>query len=198
MGTQTTSQGAPGAPMNRAMRRALRHTKEPRRQREQFAPGHNPVHAAIDNATTLTQREREKIMVPLRMAFDALRRGVATYAEWGTVCSAITMAQAIEAKGVVKGLHEHLATAERACDAVWQRVTTDPDGEAWGRRTTLYFDEISALSEAIDLHDFQLQHLSVREIHAAKALAMRNVRAAGGLVVGAAAEIPQPTQEQLL
>jgi hypothetical protein len=198
MGTPTTSQGAAAPAINRAMRRALRHTKQPRRERNVRVPGHNPVHRAIANATLLTQPERDELMQPVRDGFQALRQGVATYAQWAAVSTGISVALTIEKIGTVRGLREHFEAAERALDAVYARVTGGAEGIAWGRRSTLYFDEIAALREAIDLHDFQLQNLSAREIHEAGRRTVQDARAAGAFIAPNAAALSQPVQEKLL
>lgn len=198
MGTHTNAAAQDGAPMNRALRRALKHAKEPRRQRNVKVPGHNPVRVAIANACALTQAERDELMQPIREAFAALRQGVATYQQWAALCTGISVALSIEKLGVVRGLQEHLEAAERAALAVYDRVTSDPNGPTWGRRTTLYFDEIAAIREAIELHDFQLQHLSAREVVEAGRRTVQDARAAGAYIVNTADELNQPTQERLL
>ncbi|HSW13380.1 MAG TPA: hypothetical protein VLI06_11110, partial [Solimonas sp.] len=69
----------------------------------------------------------------------------------------------------------------------------------WGRSTTLYFDEIAALREAIHLHDYQLRQLSAAELQAAVDQVRRNVRAAGGREIAAPSQsLPVPSQHPLL
>jgi hypothetical protein len=199
MGTQTLEQGqAPG--LNRQMRRlqmrAQRKRGPVRRPREIMA---NAAEVVANRASLLTQPERERCLSPARDGFKALREGVATFDQWAGVSSAVTMALAIEDQGKVRGLREHFEAAERALDAVWQRVEDHPGGASWGRRTTLYFDEIAAIREAVHLHDFQLQHVSVSELHQATEKARHNVRAAGGREIPAPANsLPQPTQQRLV
>lgn len=186
--------------LNREQRRQIarstrRSSKPARTERPLIA---NAVDVVKNRASRLTDAERDRMLTPARDGFTALRRGVASHDEWAGVSSAITMALAIEAQGVVKGMREHFDAAERALDAVWHRVQDSPGGPAWGR-TTMYFEEIAALREAFHLHDFQLRNLAVSELHAAIDIARRNVRAAGGREIPAPAQsLPQPVQARLV
>lgn len=183
--------------MNREQRRkqAKASKRPPARRHGQVAA--DPVRTAILRATRLTRSEREAALQPARDGFKALREGVATYGEWCHVCTLVTIALAIEDQGVIRGMREHLQAAERAIDAVYRRVQQAEGGPTWGRRTTLYFQEIEALREAIALHDAQLQVLSAGELHAAVHAAERNVLAGGGRVIRDDST-PQPVQEVLL
>jgi hypothetical protein len=188
--------------MNRQQRRAAA-----RQRRQGTRPGRAPtVRADVDTldlamrrAGRLTAAERCTVLDPTRAAFKALREGVATFEQWAYVSSAVTVAQAIEDQGVVRGFRAHLDAAERAIDAVFQRVNEAQGGPSWGRATTLYFQEIEALDEALHWHDWQLQHLSGAEFHAVVRVAERHIRAAGGQAIEhRPITTPQPTQENLL
>jgi predicted P-loop ATPase len=186
--------------MNRRQRRqaerSSRLADRPRRTPRQIIA--NAVDVVKNRAARLTDAERDRMLAPAREGFTALRQGVASHDQWCGVASAVTMALAIEAQGVVKGMREHFQAAERALEAIWTRAQAGADDGAWAR-PTLYFDEIAALREAIHLHDFQLRQLAVSELHAAIAITRRNVRAAGGREIPAPAHsIPLPTQERLV
>ncbi|MGE0329729.1 MAG: hypothetical protein AB7P37_03440 [Ramlibacter sp.] len=147
-------------------------------------------------ATRLTDNERRRVLLPAIHGFKALRTGVATYNDWAGMQAAVTVALAIDAQGVVRGLQGHFAAGHAALQAIWQRAT---DGPTEWTPTALYFDELAALREAIHLHSFQLQHLSVSELHAARDKALRQTVHTGGRVLQAPAEsLPQPIQESLL
>jgi hypothetical protein len=160
----------------------------------------NGTEYAIARATKLTDQEREGVLRPARDGFRALREGVATHEQWAFVSSAVTMAQAIEAQGIIRGMHEHFDAAERALDAIYQRVQDGTGGPAWGRSTTLYLAEIDTLRVAIHLHEDQLRVLGFSELQAAERIAQRNIRAAGGRVIQAAAASTSthPTQQRLV
>jgi hypothetical protein len=184
---------------NRAQRRAaLKSRKLQTRARQPRLIMANAMDVVKSRAARLTDAERANVMLPAKSGFKALREGVATLGQWQAVSSAVSVARAIEAQGIVRGIHEHLAAADCALDAVWHRVQDGVRGSAWGRCTTLYFDEIAALETALFLHDHQLQQLALSEFHSAVELARRDVRAAGGTEVPTPTHLPSPTQERLL
>jgi hypothetical protein len=181
-------QEQPNRALRRQQQRMQAKSRQPRRRPLINANAHN---TAILQATRLTAKERADLLQPARDGFKALREGVATHLQWVAVNTLIAIAMAIEEQGVIRGMHEHFTAADRAIDAVWSRVQNAEGGPSWGRRTTLYFDEISALSEAIHLHEEQLKVLATSELYAATALAMKRTRAIGGQVVRTAAEVEQ-------
>ena len=141
------------------------------------------MNAALRRATRLTARERALVMDPTRAGVAALRQGVATYEQWAYVCSAIQVGLAIEAQGIVRGLQAHMQAADQALQAVYARVTAPAEGPTWGRATALRFDELEAITDAVDLHDWQLQQLAAKEFHRAVKLAEKSIRKAGGKVL---------------
>jgi len=198
MGTVPANLAPPG--LNHRQRREL--AKQQRRQQRGRKPRQVMVNAleyVANQVSKLTDDERTRTLLPAMQGFKALREGVATHEHWAGVASAINVALAIEAQGVVKGLREHFEAAERALHAVYVRVCDHPGGDTWGRATALYFDEIAAIRQGIELHDFQLQQLSVKELHAAREQAIRDIRAAGGQLLQAPSQsCPAPRQERLL
>jgi hypothetical protein len=185
---------------NRAGRRAALKSRklQARAKRKPKLIMANAMDVVKSRAARLTDAERANVMLPAQNGFKALREGVATLGQWQAVSSAVSVARAIEAQGIVRGIHEHLAAADSTLDAVWHRVQDGVRGSAWGRCTTLYFDEIAALDTALFLHDHQLQQLALSEFHSAVELARRDVRAAGGTEVQTPAPLSSPTQERLL
>ncbi|WP_372826500.1 hypothetical protein [Polaromonas sp.] len=185
---------------NRAQRRQA---KRATRKVHAFARRPKPIMAnAIEvvtlRATRLTDTERGQVLQGAQAAFKALREGVATQEQWVHLSDLVCAANAIETQGVVRGIHEHLAAAGNALDAVWRRVQAGARGSDWGRCTTLYFDEIGALDTALFLHDHQLQQLAVSEYHAALRTAKRDPRATAATATMAADSLPVPVQENLL
>ncbi len=194
MQTQLTHE----VPANRAQRRAARKTRKLQTRARQPRPLiANAMELVTLRATRLTADERGRVMEPAHAGLKAMREGVATADHWGMLSELVSVAKAIEAQGIVRGIHEHLAAAEGALDAVWHRVQAGVRGSAWARCTTLYFNEIEALDTALFLHDHQLQQLAVSEYHAALAKTKRDPRA-GTPAAPASYPAPLPTQEQLL
>ncbi len=178
-----------------AAREARRTPPAPRR----YVPITNAMEYVTLRATALTQAERVAMLQPARDGFKALREGVATYLQWAHVAGAVAVALAIEEQGKIHGLKEHLQAADQALAAVCKRVQDGVSGSSWGRCTTLYFDEIAALREALHLHDFQLKRLAVSELRAAIEKARLDVRALGGQEITPTAESqPEHIQEKLL
>lgn len=138
-----------------------------------------PIELATAVATRLTAAELAAYFDPLRAAARALREGVATEWDWARVVSAVNVAQAVEQLGVVRGLGEHLHSAELALQAVHQRAMTNG---AW-HSTSLYYQELDQVNTAVDLHEFQLGQLSYGEFRQAFRRAADEVRSTGGQVV---------------
>lgn len=152
--------------------------RKPRRPR--WLPT-DTLQLASRRVAKLSASEIADVMQPLKAAFQALRQGVATEWQWNIVASAINCAQAIEAQGVVKGLHEHLHAAELALQGIQRRAMATRE---W-RPTALYYLELDSIRDAVDLHEFQLRQLSHGEAMRAIAYAEAEVRSTGGRVVHA-------------
>lgn len=139
----------------------------------------NPIALARNSATLLTDAEIATAVVPLRAAEKSLREGVATEWDWSVVASALNVAQAIEAQGVVRGLGEHLRSADMALKAIERRAMTTG---TW-RPTALYWLELDQIKTAVDLHEFQMRSLSYGEFRKAVARAVAEIRSTGGRVI---------------
>lgn len=126
---------------------------------------------AIVSASCLTDAEVTVLLEPVRAGFDAARQGQATSDNWSNLAMACAVGQVIERQGVVRGLGEHLSSADAALQAIAARCET-PEG--W-RRTPLYFHEIDALRAFVDLHEFQIKKLSAAEYKRAVAVAINQV-----------------------
>ena len=105
-------------------------------------------------------------------AIQALCAGVATELQWSIVAGATALAKAIERQGVVRGLQEHLDSAEAVLQAVYRRCRLP----ALWLRPTLTFEEIEAVQLLRELHAFQIEQLGRGEF-------LRAVDAATRLIV---------------
>ena len=124
-----------------------------------------------------SKQDLEEVLQPLRDAVKALREGVATELQWSVAAGSVTVAQAIERHGIVRGLHEHITTAEQTLQDIYDRALRIGGGRYI--RATLYFNEIDALNEFVRLHAFQLDQLGRAEMLAAMDAATKKTRADG-------------------
>lgn len=109
--------------------------------------------------------DRAEVLGLLRTAITALRQGVATEHQWSVVAGSVSVALAIEARGIVRGLSEHFHTAELALQNIYTRALEKGNGH-W-HRVTLYASELTALDTLFDLHKFQVDQLGRAEFLAA-------------------------------
>jgi len=136
------------------------------------------ISSVILTVTKLTPAEIAGIIDPTFASFEALRQGVATVQQWNNCASAITVSLKIEDQGVVRGLREHLTSADLALHAIAQRSQASG---VW-KQSPLWWHEIDSIRTALELHKFQMQHLSAREYHGAIRAAAIEVLAQGGTV----------------
>lgn len=149
--------------------------KKPRQRREM----RSPFVIALMRATKQTPEDLESIMRPMRACLKAVREGVATQMQFEVLQSSLVIAEAIERSGIVRGLADHIASALQACAAIERRAIALG---AW-RQTALYFQELDALSTAVDLHEYQLQQLSAGELQRIVQQTMDRTASSGGNVV---------------
>lgn len=131
------------------------------------------------NTGKLTPAEVAETMHAPRTCAARIREGVATEDQHTVLYTVLRIAQGIEASGIVRGLHEHLASAVQAMDAIRARALATG---AW-RPTELEFWETKAINEAVDLHEFQLHQVSAGELHA-----IASTYSTGGAVVRTSAQ----------
>ena len=139
-----------------------------KRPRKPYRP--KPVTAdtlglALHFAAKPTKEDREEVLSVLRQAIKALRAGVATEHDWSVAAGGVSVAQAIERQGIVRGLREHITTTEQALQAIYDRAMRVGGGR-WVR-TSLWFDEMDALANFLELHTFQVHQLGRAEMLAA-------------------------------
>ena len=120
-----------------------------------------------------SEADRNDVMGMLAKAIQALREGVATEHQWAIAAGSVTVALAIERKGIVRGLMGHLVTAGNALQDIYDRALRVGGGR-W-IRVTLYFNEIEALNDLLWLHKLQLSQLGRAEFIAAIDQAQKRV-----------------------
>lgn len=136
----------------------------------------NPLMVFNQNNSKLTPAEIAETMAPLRQAFTHIREGVATHNEYVVLHSIMLIAGEIELMGIVRGLQEHINAALLACESYQAR---SGHADNW-RPSSLHFHELDALREMVDLHEFQLQQLTAREVHQAARRLIARTKSAGG------------------
>jgi hypothetical protein len=149
--------------------------RSPRKPR--WIPATNTMTIAKLNAAHLTSQELLEVITPAQNAFRALREGVATELQWAMCASAMNIALRIETQGVVRGLYEHLHSAELCLCEIYKR------GMSTGTWLSpeVYLQEIDTLATAIDLHHYQIEQLSAAELRRAVKAAVSEVSSSGNL-----------------
>jgi hypothetical protein len=142
-------------------------------------PARMPLQIAVENAAKLTPAEMTSIMEPVIQAHKHLREGVATEMDWCVLASSVNIALRIEKQGVVRGLAEHLHSAEKALQTIGHRATLTG---TWVP-TALYYQELDAVSTGIELYQYQCEQLSAAELKRAIAAAVGEIRSTGGRVI---------------
>jgi hypothetical protein len=117
----------------------------------------------------------DEVMRIMTAASKAMLQGVATEKHWSILAGGVSMGQAIERQGIVRGMKEHMASTEQALNTIFKRARTSG---AW-KSPTLYFDEIDMITTFINLHDFQVRQLSRGEYSDVIASAGGQIRASG-------------------
>lgn len=139
----------------------------PRRQPRGNRHGHRRRHALHGPRSRYDHR-------PPRECEKRLRESVATEDQH----TALLMAQGIEESGIVPGLHEYIASAVRAMASIRDQALASG---AW-RPTALYYYELDAIREAVDLHKYQLLQVTCGELHAIARKLIARTQSTGGAV----------------
>lgn len=154
----------------------MTHGRKPRRPRRISL---DPVRLARNGATRLTPPEIASVIDPLRAAARALARGVATETDWEKAAGSMSIAQGIERQGVVRGLREHVHGAEIALREIQRRAMASG---TW-LPPELHVEEIERIDTAVELHEYQLQHLSYSEFNQVVVRLEAEIRSVGGRVL---------------
>lgn len=151
--------------------------RKPRRVR--WPASANTLNIALSRATKFTPAEIATRMDPLREAARKVCSGFSSEQDWQCLASAVAVSLSIEQKGVVRGLIEHLTSADQVLAAIKLRCT---EHGRW-QPTALCFDEIETLGTYITLFAFQLSELSAKEYDQAFNHAVAETRRVQGVVV---------------
>lgn len=138
----------------------------------------NTMEIALHRAAKPAPADRAVVLNILRLAAKALREGVATELQWSIVAGGVDVAKAIERQGIVRGLAEHLASADASLQAIYDRAMATGTWKA----TALHYYELDAVQTFVDLHVFQVNQLGRAEFLAAIDRATGQVRADGNKV----------------
>ena len=159
----------------------MTHGRKPRKPRavDPFTFG-----TALHKAARLTPAEVATTIAPARACATLLSQGVATEDQHTVLHTAFHVALGIEDSGIVRGLHEHITSAQQALAAIRARALATG---TW-RQTPLHYYELEAITTALDLHEFQLQQLSAGEIHDIARKLIAQTQTSGGAVVRTSAQ----------
>lgn len=149
--------------------------KKPRKAYRPRQVACNTLDIALHHAAKPTEDDLQDVLQPIAQCVKALREGVATEGQWAIAAGAVQMAISIERQGVVRGMVEHWASAERALQGIYRRAMAAGEWKA----TALYYQELDALRDFLSLHTFQIRQLGRREFIRAVDGAERQVRKDG-------------------
>ena len=135
----------------------------------------NTLDLALHRAAKPAREDRAEVLDKLNAAVKALSTGVATEMDWSVAAGAVAVAMAIERHGIVRGLQEHLVSAERALQAIYDRCRLPM---MW-LRPTLTIQEVDAVRLLAELHTFQVEQLGRAELLAAIDAATKETLAQG-------------------
>ena len=154
--------------------------KKPRKPYRPRPVAVNTLELALLNAAVPHKDDRAEILGVLRKSVQALREGVATERDWSIAAGAVTVAQAIERQGIVRGLAGHIKVVDDALQAIHERALRKGGGR-WVR-VTLYFNEIEALNDLVWIQKLQLSKLGRQEFLAAIDAAQKDIISQGDTV----------------
>ncbi|MDO9235968.1 MAG: hypothetical protein Q7U28_08050 [Aquabacterium sp.] len=150
--------------------------RKPRRPRWQ--PTADTMALALHHAAKPARADVDQVLRAVTVAAKALREGVATELQWSILAGSLDVSLAIERQGIVRGLQEHLASAARAMQSIYDRAHAGP---VW-RPTALHYYELDAVQTFVELHAYQVRQLSRAEFLKAIDSAANQIRATGGQV----------------
>ena len=137
--------------------------KKPRRPYRPRQIAVNTLEIALHHAAKPPKEDRAEVLRILHQAAKALREGVATHTQWSIISGHVAVGEAIERQRVVRGLTEHLASADAALQSIYNRAMATG---TW-KPTALHYYELDAVQTFVNLHAFQVNQLSRKEYLAA-------------------------------
>jgi len=152
-----------------------------RKPRQPKRISYNSIRGVILRASRLTNKEIESNLAPVRRCEKALREGVANETQHQVLETTLRISDCIEKSRIVRGLSEHIASAQEALETVGNRSRCARTG-TW-KQTTLSYEELDAIHAAIGLYEFQLRRLSAGELNRIVNSFLASVRTQGGEIV---------------
>jgi hypothetical protein len=149
-----------------------------KKPRKAYRPRHiavNTLDLALHRAGKPAREDRAEVLAKIDAAVRALCTGVATEMDWSVAAGAVAVALAVERQGIVRGLQEHLDSAEQALQAIYDRCRMP---RMW-LRPTLTIQEVDAVRLLAELHTFQVEQLGRAEFIAAINAATKETIAQG-------------------
>lgn len=150
-------------------------SKKPRKAYRPRQIAVNTLELALHRAAKPAREDRGEVLAKLTAAVQALCAGVATELDWSVAAGAVSVAMAVERQGIVRGLQEHLVSAEQALQAIYDRCRLPM---MW-LRPTLTIQEVDAVRLLAELHTFQIEQLGRAEFLAAIDVATKETVAQG-------------------
>lgn len=150
-------------------------SKKPRKAYRPRPVAINTLDLALHRAAKPAREDRTEVLDKLNKAVAALCSGVATEMDWSVAAGAVAVAMAVERQGIVRGLQEHLDTAEQVLQAIHDRCSLPM---MW-LRPTLTIQEVDAIRLLAELHTFQIEQLGRAEFLAAIDAATKETLAQG-------------------
>lgn len=164
--------------------RTAKTSKHPRKAyRPRWAPTADTLALALHRAAKPAQADVNEVLQAMKAAARALCGGAATEMQWSIMAGSLDVANAIEKRGIVRGLAEHLQAADTALQAAYNRAMVSGNGAhpTW-RAPALHSYEIEAIRTFADLHAFQCRQLGRAEFLQAIDAAAAHVRSTGACV----------------
>jgi hypothetical protein len=138
----------------------------------------NTFEIARSNAGKPAPADRKELLKTSAAAAKSLREGVATQLEWSILSGSVELARAVQKMGIVRGMTEHLDSADAALKAIRKRCTEQP---TW-KPTALYFQELDAMQAFMSLHARIVNELGRAEFTRALNIAQSNITNQGNTV----------------
>lgn len=128
--------------------------------RKRYVPkriDHDPVDLAMSGAALLQPHQRGQLLHPALLAFQALRTGQGTEQAWRQMADAANLAEALAERGIANDHEAKFEAAQITLADLHARVRTTG-------RWTLRGPEITALQDALEIYEIQLERASQREV----------------------------------
>lgn len=109
----------------------------------------NTIDWAIAGVHTFPIATQKEIMKGAQESFDLLRQGIADREDWNVICQALNTGEALCEFNICNNLIDYFHVGHEALHQIALRMLG-------GKSSTCYASELSAISEAINMHRIQL------------------------------------------